>query len=33
MNDSAKANVILNQKFVYLVEDDDDLRSDLERAL
>ena len=33
MNGSAKANVILNQKFVYLVEDDDDLRSDLERAL
>ena len=33
MNDSTKVNVILNKKFVYLVEDDDDLRSDLERAL
>ncbi len=33
MNGSAKANVIFNKKFVYLVEDDDDLRSDLERAL
>jgi hypothetical protein len=33
MNESVKANAIPDQQFVFLVEDGDDLRSDLERAL
>jgi FixJ family two-component response regulator len=33
MNESVEANATPDQQFVFLVEDDDDLRSDLERAL
>ena len=33
MNDSARANMAPDKQFVFLVEDDDDLRSDLEHAL
>lgn len=33
MNKSVEANATPDQQFVFLVEDDDDLRSDLERAL
>jgi FixJ family two-component response regulator len=33
MNDSTKASVDVDRKFVFLVEDDEDLRADLEHAL
>lgn len=33
MNDSTMASVDVDRKFVFLVEDDEDLRADLEHAL